>query len=488
MSAFHINSFPELFGYSALKKGEQIFLSGRVKYCGKDEQGYSVYSAGGRDLWLQRRGGQVLKSKCECGREFCAHLASVVFFLADEGKEQGKAAEKQRMVSFSSVYRRFRAFLSEASKGENHKTLIKRFSEKCSVDPVISSLCLYCYTLLSSDQKISGVPQLAKRTNRRQKQYFHEAVIFLLEKPRFKKFSSIVILLSFFLDSLGMKGEIDELLDLLEKKPLRKSNPSLIDEVAVCRFILQMRLKSLTRKGSGGFHLSAESVIAQSEYELMRGNIEKAMTLLKSGHDRLLRQRPSNFFAFLERAVQMTERTKNAGMEAFLISSLLKNDPVISPEKLKRLEHILPSEILHQQLAEIAENLKKKDAEVYGRSLLEILAWSKNWKEIFLIASRERIPFSLVTETVIRLLPQRSDQIFKVYSRQLLQAISLAREPYHQEKLFDLVKSYLEKLPENAAVQLCDLLLEQISRNNYICRLLENEKAQLSEAQISHRA
>lgn len=74
-----LSEFEHHFSESSLKKGLQIFRSGRVEATGR-VAGEQLFNVSGRPVTLRKRGNQVLSATCSCRRSpLCEHLCAVLF-------------------------------------------------------------------------------------------------------------------------------------------------------------------------------------------------------------------------------------------------------------------------------------------------------------------------------------------------------------------------------------------------------------------------
>ena len=124
---------------------------------------------------------------------------------------------------------------------------------------------------------------------------------------------------------------------------------------------------------------------------------------------------------------------------------------------------------------EIIREIRTQNKEWNFDKLAEIFEHENMPDELISLIKTQKNKFQLLHRAAMKKLPGYSEALFGIYVEQLESLIYEAREPYRQEKIYQLVKSYLDKLPAKAAAELKNKILERISKNNSVYQLLKKD-------------
>ncbi|MGZ3898997.1 MAG: hypothetical protein ACXVNQ_01575, partial [Bacteroidia bacterium] len=94
------------------------------------------------------------------------------------------------------------------------------------------------------------------------------------------------------------------------------------------------------------------------------------------------------------------------------------------------------------------------------------------YEELIKEINRRPDKFRLLNEVVIKMLPEYNDSLFKIYIKQFQNAVSLASEPYYQQKIFNDARRYLDKLPENEKGKLIKMIASGLGGASYLRKLI----------------
>jgi hypothetical protein len=500
--AVSISSFEEEFSEARLKEGLNLAQKHLLEVVKISPGSYRFVFEKKRQSMLQlgRRGNQIISWKCSCGKKMCAHLAAALFYFSSSrldlkrGSSQKSGAE--RLKDYATEFRKLlqkelensgKKLLEDEAAVRISNEFLKRIENNDAQIARLSALIelskhLVYAELLPVRNVSSGLKNIIdelklvrkQKLSTDEKSAWKEASAQSLKIQAVFKSGIYLYLLPFTLSFVRDGITLDELRDLAFRRRKEKRFFTFLNLPLLAEMMVMERQAELSGKSSASEKLSPEMLIARAELKLVKRKIQEALSLLKSGNDELKIIAPLTYPSYLAYGLSVSEDADLRDYELFFMKEILLHDRSIDVSLLDRAKQLLNAMQWKNWIREIIHEIRTQNKEWNFDKLAEMLEHENMLEELINLIKTQKNKFQLLQRVAMKKLPEYSETLFRIYVEQLENLIYEAREPYRQEKIYQLVKAYLDKLPEKAASDLENKILERISKNNSVYQLLKS--------------
>ncbi|MGZ3920954.1 MAG: hypothetical protein ACXVO9_05210 [Bacteroidia bacterium] len=489
-----INEFEQFFSDKALKKGLSILKNDELQLVGKPAKGEYHFMIKNSSLRVKRKAETIISYHCSCGKENCEHLCAVIFYFQKEVFENlisGKNYDRKQTDLFKSYCQKVKEIIflksgvlknpDEVSKSLN--SLLRSKAHNYFICLAVMNELTSLPTINTEDKKkLDDLINIVKsRFHRLAKKKPGAEEVNALFRATLNSVSSSrrfnTGLFSFLIPYATLytrdKNALRELKESIEKRAIKYPYPGALDAKLIAVFHIENAGKDLNhkKKKRNDFQNVPEFYIAQAEQALCSDKNLKALKILRNGFENLKQNKPANFIGYLEYIIEQALKTGDNEAEIFFIKQAFIHEYQVNPIYIKRLKTLLEKKEEHEFYNTVIEEIKKSHHDTFDK--LSILLFARErYEELIKEINRRPDKFRLLNEVAIKMLPEYNDSLFKIYIKQFQNAVSLASEPYYQQKIFNDARRYLDKLPENEKGKLIKMIASGLGGASYLRKLI----------------
>jgi hypothetical protein len=509
-SPLNIDSFEHFFDEKILKSGLSLYQRKQIRTADKLAGGEYTFTFKGKntaELSLKKRNNKILRYTCSCNKKNCKHICAAIFYfikdklLLNESKLlKSPEIKKRGSVRLEQSCEKLKDLIQQSAESNQNKkpgmglisSILQQFFEQNKKnDEVILHLCVI--NEFSNFLSFKDVVNETKHSNA-----VNASINFLeccspaelseLQKEAWlsatkkslsnnKKFSSgsYSILTPLAANIIKEKIEFEDLRLLLNKRSLKQNYNHYLDQKLIAQFELQIKEAEILHKTNSAFlkDISPELSAAKAELKFSLKKNAEGFKIIRADYEKIKKIKTINFINYIEYAIERAHKYNSGENEIYFIKEIMLNDYQVSPEHLKRIKVLIPGTGREKFINEIIRELKRKSPEIYFDKVAAILESERRFDELIHLISKQSNKFSLLSRIAIKKFPLYDNFLLENYIKQFVNAVSEARETFHQKQIFDKALVYMEQLPKEAEAKIVFQMLEKISKSNFVYRLLK---------------
>ncbi len=517
---FKSEAFEQYFSERDLRKGYQLYEKGLVSLLSRNGPSETRYHIASEEGVIRKRSAHIISWECGCGKDFCQHLAALMFHLHQSGLELPANRARKKTVDirhqlpagsrvFSSGLQKLGKFermihpllspvlklriVDSAAAGRLSQGIRNiqaaqtgggsannRFYFSLAV--IRKLIPLYARLDHNAIQEIKMLEEEFYRTISRcfrkglqedQKNAWY-AVAFdsirnnrALYSPAFSFFIPRMLLLA------PDHEELKEIRSALHKRKYLLKNAVDFDPLAITR--QQLRLTQNADFWENKVLLpqdEPEVYIALGELFLVSENKKKAFDIFSEGVSRIDKL-SIQFQEYLEYILQRAREYKMNSAEKMFLREFFIFGLFIRPGELDRFLHLAGEQMRATELLSLQKSIRRSDPYYFDKMSILLMAGDQ-FDDLITLISKQPERFMLLHEVAMKKggIPDRN--FISVYRKHLLAILHKTDNAAMHEKIISRSMQFFRSLPVSQGMEICEDLLMQIGKNKPVYRYLES--------------
>ncbi|MBL7919195.1 MAG: hypothetical protein JNJ40_02710 [Bacteroidia bacterium] len=490
-----LKEFEQKIEEPELKKGLRLFEDNKLELLNKTANAFFnflIYSKPGGEIFLQIKGGKIIKYNCFCvNKNYCSHLAAVIFYLQKEmfetirplqKSERSYAKKNQTENYINKLKYDLKPFVNiNKLKTQDVNDILKRidlekensiffkqeFYFHLAIILELPKFPAFNYTdhdnklhaqFKISEQKLKQLP--AKKLTIKEKEAVIEAAKYSIRSQANFRAGVFSLLIAYACVIIKDQNELEFLKNQLKKRSLSKNRTEHLDRKLISELqLLITHSKFLHKKFSiKDYNSTIELPIALAELEFCKNKNEKGFEILIENAE-VLKENKAKYLAMVEEIVNIAKEKKQSKIELEYLQEKFIYGFVIDENELNHFFELNKKNEDHVA-NELLQRLRT-ESPFYTFDKIAVLLINQNrLSELVEEIKKEKNKFRILNSISHKILPD--NDFIKLYVKHLSQAITEARFPYFQQEILNLARTYIDKLSIEPRLILIKLLKEKM--------------------------
>lgn len=493
-----LNYFEQVFDETTLKRGLRLFETCEVELT--ERSGYQAFgfTVNGFAVFIRKKGNTIIENRCLCHKpKPCEHISAALFhfqqdILGLKTKKRGLKQSNKHISQFENYSKRIHNILEsylhkeklstveirnlgEALSGfisKNNQSKDEQFFKHLAFTISFAEILKLRFTgdesaliSLFSKSKEQLASHCLQKLNARELAALEMAACLSIKNNAVLKSDAYALLVPLLLSKTKNRLVFNKLNLLMAKRKYKQTYSERLNRFGIVQQSVLIKLSGIPQPvDTRDVALPIETIIGYAEILFLENKTKKAFGWLERNYESVKKQRDF-FIPFVEYVIEKAKRYRKPGIELTYLERNFLHGPLLSEQTVMRFLQIVPQK---KQEAFI-DQLIKKTRLTYGKNAFEkihpLLKIQKKWQELFMELKAQKQKFLLVHDVCMQLLPDLPNNALDTYVNHFSQTVGGTVPLAYQQKLFDLVKNYLEALPTAAAKQLIEKLLFAVGKN-----------------------